>query len=123
MFNSQRVNTDPKPWRYDLLGMIPPEKRAREATQVTGGFSYAPRDEYWSSNVNLILEDFRSAFFEVIYSDGILQETAKWWLYLLALDPEMKKVQYWGHDIVEAATPEQIDHARKVLTRLANLGD
>jgi len=37
---------DPKPWRYDRLPNIPVGRRAREAEQVTGGFSFAPRPGY-----------------------------------------------------------------------------
>ena len=39
----QRI--DPKPWRYALFG-DDPEKQAREAEQMTGGFVFDPRPTY-----------------------------------------------------------------------------
>jgi hypothetical protein len=37
---------DPTPWRYDLFPRIPDFKRPREAEQITGGFTFAPRPGY-----------------------------------------------------------------------------
>lgn len=113
MFNSQHINNDPKPWRYDLLGMIPPDKRARESEQVTGGFAYVPRPEY-DNNPNPILENFRRTVNRI--SKGLVHiQQAEDHLAITLNIVESSVFQFTEE------TLSHVDHARKVLTRLANI--
>lgn len=69
---------------------------------------------------NPILLDFRSIYNEApsIY-EGYWQ-FAEIWLDLLGEDPAMVQSRNWGA-LVDIVTGNQIDHAKKVLTRLAAL--
>lgn len=70
---------------------------------------------------NPILLDFRSIYHET--TPTVYQgywELAEIWLELLDGDPAMLQTINWGA-LVDLVTDNQIDHARRVLTRLANL--
>lgn len=49
-----------------------------------------------------------------------LGENAAYWVELIDSDPSMSQGRDWG-DLAGTVTASQRDHARRVLTRLANL--
>lgn len=98
MFNSQKINNDPMPW-LDVFG----HGRKRKQRYVNDEF--APRSEF-DNNPNPILESFRSA--GGVDPSGLL-------LWLDHVGQNRSDAGYlWVKDV-------HIEHARKVLTRLAAL--
>lgn len=105
MFNSQKINTDPEPWRNPNDGA----RRKRQVKWISGPDEFKPRPEY-DNNPNLILLAFREAG-EHSVSDRSLSERAKFWL------GEM------SGERLRALPNGMIEHARKVLQRLVALGE
>lgn len=114
IFNSQKINTDPEPFLSISDG-----KRITRAKYLSGspaarkaGWMLAPRHKY-DNNPNPVLLSFRADAEESVGTDaGEFIETvstlATHWLNSDGVGD--------GY-----ATPAHIDHARKVLTRLASL--
>lgn len=105
IFNSQTLNTDPFPYVGEHGS-----RHAYAGTLNQTPLTFAPRPEYNDyTNVNPLLADMRE-FWPVIIED-----------WLAALDDP------WFMDGVPAefgiATEDHRDHAKKVLTRLAALGE
>ena len=94
---------DPAPWTTDALG----NSRAAE-----GGWGkrWSPRREQFDTPVNRIMVEFREG-----WSHDPTYGAANW---LISLDDPT-----WDVRSVFDATPAEIDHARRVLTRLANWKD
>lgn len=68
---------------------------------------------------NPILVELRFCVTE-LWEPEWLPESAAEWIELLDEDPEARSAQNWGPK-AGTFTPEQIEHARKVLARLAVL--
>lgn len=108
MFNSQKINNDPKPYEVDFglaLGTVRSE-RDEGSHWDSHDTNFDPRPEY-DNNPNPLLEAFRD--FLKIVGGGELQEKAQ-----NVLDNGI----VWDSEIHQGA---HIDHARKVLERLANV--
>lgn len=96
MFNSQRINNDPEPYRYTTRGGI--VKRASRQEHVLPAYSERDPHPEYDNNPNPILVEFREA-----EAPG--------------------KVYRWL-DLLEGPTDwseEHVEHATKVLTRLVNI--
>lgn len=92
------VTRDPEPWIIDTgYLVIRSAFEPREDDPLVVYAEWSPRRDQFDTPVNLILVEFRAS-----------QHSAQWWLATLAHEPESYR---W--------TPAQIDHARRVLTRLA----
>lgn len=101
MFNSQKINNDPEPWKG--------ESGFRNPCHTPWSDLHAPRPEF-DNNPNPILLAFREA---VDTGGGNTLHVASWWdregvNAFVALSPSY-------------IAPSQIAHARKVLERLAAL--
>lgn len=107
MFNSQKINTDPQP--YVIAVGIGAGMRVDEGATLGwhDQYDYVPRPEY-DNNLNPILLEFRSAL-EHGVSDASLRALFN------QIDMHLAEWRRMGAD--EA----QLDHARKVLTRLVNI--
>lgn len=103
MFNSQKINNDPHPYKVTGGSYTRCDKDL-----FTG--KYDPRPEY-DNNPNPILEYFRDAMSSGEY-DAIALATI--WESLIDTGYD------WEEDGL-APTLEQLDHAYKVLTRLVNI--
>ncbi len=95
IFASRRVNVDPEPW-------VNPAGDLRYHTQVHGGWKFDPRPEF-DNVVNPILVAFR-----VVYD----REAAGF-----LAGAEMREIEKGKWSAV--ASREHIDHARRVLQKLA----
>lgn len=123
MYASQRVNTDPKPYYVTELegdghdGRVTEERvaaSARESSWLGGGIIHSlaklkPRPEF-DSNPNPILLDYRM-------SDGNIDG----WLSMLEMPGLLDFLAEAGGEHGTAVTEKHVSHAKKVLTRLANL--
>lgn len=68
-----------------------------------------------TSRSNPILADFRDVSRTTIGARGL----AKNWLELMEEDPDMRETYVWAP--IRDPKPEEIEHARKVLTRFVSL--
>lgn len=109
MFLSQRPNNDPHPaftQTRDPKPLLDPEESGRYSVMpgmhpsiaVRNGLIWAPRHEEFDTPVNPILAAFRSRNYPIPY-----------WVHRLKLGHAPAGVE---------ATPQQIDHARRVLSKL-----
>lgn len=87
---------DPEPW-------VDPLNRNRWGLGYKERFVWAPRRKQFDTPVNRVLAQFRN---NLPYYGESLAESAEWWVSDLA-------------HCTEGFTPDEIEHARKVLTRLA----
>lgn len=118
MFNSQKINNDPKPWRLRHCAHQPSGRGCSidscfEACECgydrENWADFSPRSEY-DNSPNPILEYFRNA---LASSECEVTALATIWESLIDT----------GYDWENGGltpTPEHITHARKVLGRLAN---
>lgn len=96
-------NDDPKPWTDTSTG----ERTSQRTGYMATGWAYEPRPEYnrpQNNPTNPILVEFR--------------RSEPW---DIAIDAALELGWIDFKPIPNTATPAQRDHARKVLTRLANL--
>lgn len=137
IFKSRQVNLDPKPWvdesggrhrwlagvvfnmGYDPRPEFEPTRDPEPWVNVFGNrvrtpgrtddgeFTYDPRREQFDTPVNRVLVEFRMG-----WSHDPTYGAANW---LESLDDPT-----WQVESVRNAAPEEIDHARRVLARLAN---
>jgi hypothetical protein len=99
IFASQAQNFDPAPYRHVRSGA---RSRRYIEGQETSGWVFDPRPEY-SNRVNPILAEFRrSSPWDIAHDAAV----------------ELKWLDHPARPVVDA-TPEHIDHARKVLQKLA----
>lgn len=120
-------NDDPFPyvWPEDRRTVHMSEGPLRSMFSEGDGIAlvYDPRSKFdraQTNPTNPILDDFRSIYHET--TPTIYQgywELAEIWLELLDEDPAMVKSINWGA-LVDTVTGSQIDHARRVLNRLAS---
>lgn len=106
---------DPEPWQWSTQ----PEWRTADATRIiktAGRWVWAPRREQFDTPVNLILQDFRS---DVRVNGTPVEEAVLDTLQWVKLYAQPGSVEGVGGVFLEI-TAEMIDHARRVLTRLAN---
>lgn len=118
-FTSGKISHDPEPWVSRRTGERYPEPDAAPETVLTWGMDLAPRPEF--EHHNPILVDFRRLMGEIIQTGSGTESPAQaeWWIELLDGDPHMDNPYSWGD--LAGSDQEQIDHARRVLTRLADL--
>lgn len=110
---------DPAPWRfvYDEPMRAATAERDRRGWHNDGQtVEWAPRREQFDTPVNPILVEFRASWGSVAY-DGPRDQIASW---LAALKGTERTIKRRGYSLGSDPTPEQIDHARKVLNRLAH---
>lgn len=117
MFNSQKINNDPKPWRF--VHSNGSETRVRDASGYEElGWEYDPRVEY-DNQPNPILVEFRYHAHQDWTGRGTAWLARHWtsseymWQEMCLSDDSLSDEPL--------GTPEQEDHARKVLTRLVNI--
>lgn len=113
MFNSQKINTDPAPWRCVVDQSRADDPWAAGATP--GGYSYEPRPKF-DNTPNPVLVAFRE--FDAARACSTTGHSATLELQRMAWDAERDAYAYW-HDLPEIPTHAQMTHARKVLERLA----
>lgn len=109
MFQSQKINNDPEPYA-GWSGRRYNEETRTFASLEDGPVGVEPRPEY-DNNPNPILEYFRDAM-----SSGEYDVVALATLWESLIDTGYN----WGDDGLLPEL-EQIEHARKVLTRLVNI--
>lgn len=102
MFNSQKINNDPYPYKVNGGSMTRCDKPG-----FVGKFD--PRPEY-DNNPNPILQEFRE--FDMVRSASTTRESAAH--LLLSFDAWIPS---WG----KGYTREHIDHAKRVLEKLVNV--
>lgn len=108
MFNSQKINTDPEPWTQKWLDGI--MTRHKCMGQTHNRWRYQPRPEF-DNKPNPILVEVRKCE----------QATGDQWgrnMMLDALTSDTRAPEIF-REAVREACPEHLDHARKVLERLA----
>lgn len=125
MFNSQKINTDPAPFsggrnqrisREEYLGIDPVMRKCV--------WLLDPRPEY-DNNPNPVLVAFRD--YAALETFGTVSEaTIDRWIDAFASYDEFGGYDLWDHPkntfhAFTVAEPEHIDHARKVIARLAAL--
>ena len=74
----------------------------------------------FTSHENPILVQFRDNL-DTIINPNVGFE-AGWWVSLIEIDPLLMNANYWGKGSFPSLTDTQIEHAYKVLERLATLG-
>ncbi|WP_404474783.1 hypothetical protein [Microbacterium aerolatum] len=121
MFSSRPpFNDDPKPWRCTSCS----DRFVREQVSPTSHVTkHQPRTKFdrpQHNPTNLILAEFRS-----IEAEGVWKDVPRWasagaWVDMIDEDPSMSRGEDWG---LLAGLPHyaEIDHARRVLERLARL--
>lgn len=116
------ANHDPEPWvRADFT-------RAADLDDALEGLDgppilaplNRPRAEFNVSE-NLVLADFRSLADMVLSVGGSYAIDAGAWVGLIDEDPDMVDPLNWG-SMAGVPTHDEIDHARRVLHKLAALG-
>lgn len=109
IFKSQQVNLDPEPWLcdYEIDG-----KPVRSFFDGHGRYTWAPRREQFDTPVNRVLLAFREDVRLNPYTAGFRMQAEVW---LIGID--------FGLGQHNGSTQQEIDHARRVLTRLANWKD
>lgn len=114
MFTSKepgRFPRDPEPYEIFLGGFVP--RRAARVTftgeQGSVRIDFAPRPQF-NTPVNWVLAHIREDWF------GQADDHLPFVEWLGSLSDTEKALEEWSH-----VTSEQIEHARKVLTRLAAL--
>jgi hypothetical protein len=112
---------DPKPWAYSKNSTDDPDGPFglpdRAATRVDGRMMFYPRPEF--DNHNPILVVFRKDY-ENRLSWWDLDHFTETWLGPLGLDADdgdyPTYAEIWA--VMQRATPEQLDHARRVLNKM-----
>ena len=120
MFQSQKINSDPKPYRVIESGERIAFGRYWEGDSAGKFTEYAPRPEF-DNNPNPILVAFRGDLKtkQPYWSEmGIIKR----WQGVNGLSTKTGEYPaYKGIWSLMEAYPEYVDHARKVLTRLVNI--
>ena len=118
IFNSRPINTDPKPYVHNCVGCPNDGYRVSE---VSGRFrvSHEPRPEY-DNNPNPILIDVR-----LYRSERSPMNNPKGWGHVLRrFQTACGTTQTpFSNAYTRNYTLAEVEHARKVLTRLAALGE
>ena len=119
MFNSQHINTDPRPWKCREH-----EPPCIDAQMSIACPNYAPSHEY-DNRPNPVLVAFRD--YAALETFGTVSEAViDRWAGAFASYDEFGGYDIWEHpkNVFHAftiASPEQIKHARKVFARLEAL--
>lgn len=108
IFKSKQVNTDPKPYRNEDSAERLTTQEAQQDRATGWEVTFDPRPEY-DHPVNRILAGYREDVANSADLGHDVRATAEYWLSFS---------DDWDKDGL-TATPDEIDHARRVLERLA----